>query len=71
MGSFAGAEGDQPAGELCRAMIGLGIADAITIANKKRVVSPRAGLVAQDFGDRGGISGHGRCEPHRRSAGWH
>ena len=59
-GALAGTEGNQSAGELCRAAIGLGVADAVTVANKKRVVCSCAGLVSQDRGDRGGITGHGR-----------
>ena len=60
MGALAGPLCDQPAGKLRRAPVGLGIADAVAIADEERVVGAGAGLVPQDFGDREGVTGHGR-----------
>ncbi len=37
VGALAGTERDQSAGKLCRAALGLGVADAFVVANKKRV----------------------------------
>ncbi len=59
--SLAGALGDQSAGELRRTAVGVGIADAVTVADQKRVAAARAGLVSQGIGDGGGVTGHGRC----------
>ena len=51
MGAFAGAERDQPAGQLCRATIGLGVTDPLAVAYQQRMVSPDPRLLAQDLGD--------------------
>ena len=53
VGALAGAKGDQPTGKLRRPAVGLGVADAVCVADEKRVVPARAGLMPQDLGDRG------------------
>ena len=39
MGALAGAEGDEPAGQLRRATVGLGVTDAFAVADEQRVIS--------------------------------
>src|SRR6516162_11616102 len=53
MGPLAAAPGNQAAGKLRRAAVGLGIADAVTVADQEGVVPARTGLVSQDLGDGG------------------
>jgi hypothetical protein len=38
MGALAGTKRYQSAGKLCLAAIGVGVADAVVVANKQRVV---------------------------------
>jgi hypothetical protein len=52
MRPLAATVGDQSAGKLCRPAIGFGVADAVSVAHKKRVVTARVRLEPQDSGDR-------------------
>lgn len=52
MGTLAGAERDQAAGQLCRTTVGLRVADALTVAHQQRMAASDLRLLAQHPGKR-------------------